>query len=249
MIPLLLVPGIGADHRQFIEQRRRFPQLIVPDWPLEAELAGHHETGMDSYARRCWDAWTTDSPATIPANDPYFLGGASYGGMLALELAWFAASVGKPPLGVLLLGSCRSWDAVPAWYGRWARWSTRLPIWLSKKLFFNRHIAALSSSPRPTADSQRLIGAMLQASDWPQLRRFAGHMAGWRRDTVETARAPFAIHQLHGRADTILSVPSPQVATLLLDAGYWLTITHANAVNRWIEAILSDASLRHRHSR
>jgi pimeloyl-ACP methyl ester carboxylesterase len=248
LIPLLLLPGVGADQRQFTEQRRHFSQLQVPPWPdpfkFDEAPMPEAQPSLDDYAQQCWKLWSSSESGLIPQQTPYFIGGSSFGGMLALELAWLGAASGNPPVGVLLIGSCRSWDAVPLWYSRWSNWSSTLPAWICKKLFYKRHIAASLRSEPLDAEGGRLISAMIRGNDWRQLNTFVSIMTRWRRDSVDCLRAPFAIHQIHGRADTVLSVPSPKEATLLLAAGHWITISHAGAVNRWIDAILRDAELR-----
>jgi len=90
---------------------------------------------------------------------------------------------------------------------------------------------------------------MYQSSDFQHLQRWARCMSTWRREESDVAAADFPIHQLHGRLDSLLPKPSPQHATLLLDAGHWMTSTHADSVNNWIEAIMRDLSLKRRSAK
>lgn len=86
---------MGADGRLFEPQRSAFPNLVVPQWiePLTGE-------SMASYASRLAD--------TIEVRRPFFLGGVSFGGMVAFEMA-----EQLEPEAVFLIGSARSSAEVP----------------------------------------------------------------------------------------------------------------------------------------
>jgi pimeloyl-ACP methyl ester carboxylesterase len=237
---LILLPGLACDRRLFSAQRERFPQMVVPDWP---SVAGSTPDAR-AFAQRCWDEWTVGEQPALPADRPYLLGGTSSGGIIAMEIAWLAQRLGKPPAAVLLISSCRSWQAVPRWYGRWSDWSAKLPKWIASNLFERRHVTHSPRAETAGAAAAQLIEAMYQSANWQDLQWFSRLMATWRREEADVASAPFPIHQLHGRLDSLLPKPSPQHATLLLDAGHWMCATHAATVNNWIEAIQRDALLK-----
>src|ERR1041384_2667756 len=92
---LILIPGLGADERMFEAQCELPVQIESPSW-LEPNL----NESLAGYARRLTERV---EPAL-----PFFLGGASFGGMLALEMAQHLR-----PEGVLLLSSCRSPSVLP----------------------------------------------------------------------------------------------------------------------------------------
>ena len=71
---LIMLPGLGADERLFEPQRAAFPGLEVPPW-----LPHEPEESLDAYARRM--------AATIWPSEHFYIGGASFGGMVALEMA------------------------------------------------------------------------------------------------------------------------------------------------------------------
>ena len=236
---MLMLPGLASDERLFSAQGERFKEMVVPEWPSLTEPARDPKR----FAENCWNAWTVGSGA-LASNLPYIIGGTSVGGIIATEIAWLAQQLGKPPIAVLLISSCRSWQAVPRWYGRWADWSDKLPKWLASKLFVRRQITQSLRCDGANAETAQLVEAMYQSADWRQLQMFTRLMAAWRREEVDANKSPFPIHQLHGRLDSLLPKPSPKQATLLLDAGHWMTATHANTVNNWIEAIVRDAALK-----
>src|SRR3954468_8570167 len=94
MPPLYVLPGIGADGRLF-DGQRAVRDIRMIDWITPAH---RHET-LHEYATRLACALDIDSP--------FDLGGASCGGMVALELARLIA-----PQRVFLFGSCRTPRAV-----------------------------------------------------------------------------------------------------------------------------------------
>lgn len=89
--PILLLPGLGADTRMFDPLRAEGLRIQSPPWidPLPREP-------LAEYAERF--------AAAMPEAAPV-IGGASFGGMLALEMAQRLR-----PRTVILLGSCASPD-------------------------------------------------------------------------------------------------------------------------------------------
>src|SRR5260221_587394 len=96
---LLLLPGVGADRRLFDAQRSCAANLRVIEWidPVAPDEP------LTNYARRL--------ASTIEPSLPFVLGGASFGGMVALEVARHIQ-----PDAVILIGSCRSPSSLPAIY-------------------------------------------------------------------------------------------------------------------------------------
>ncbi len=99
----ILLSGLGADDAMFAPQKMAFPELIVPSWfePYP------HET-LDAYAERMVQEIGTIDETT-------WIGGASFGGIMALHMAEHSQ-----PKGVILLGSVRTPAQFPA-YIRLAR--------------------------------------------------------------------------------------------------------------------------------
>ncbi|MBC8108540.1 MAG: hypothetical protein H7Z14_18285, partial [Anaerolineae bacterium] len=93
--PLILVPGMGADERLFTPQRNVFPNLVVPKWITPAP-----NDSIQSYAKR----WALQ----IDPKRPCFVGGASFGGFVAMEMAKQLQT-----LGVFLIGSLRGAAELP----------------------------------------------------------------------------------------------------------------------------------------
>ncbi len=89
-LQLVLLPGVGADHRQWQPQKQAFPGLVVPQWipPLPGD-------SLPMYSRRFGEV--------LPDFGPMVLGGSSFGGMVAMEMARIVR-----PKAVILIGSCWS---------------------------------------------------------------------------------------------------------------------------------------------
>ena len=89
-----LLPGLGADARLFDAQRRVLPDLIVPPWiePTDGE-------SLASFGGRLAEC--------LPVAEGSYVGGACFGGMVALEVARHVRAK-----GVFLIGSCRHPAAV-----------------------------------------------------------------------------------------------------------------------------------------
>ena len=93
--PLILLSGMGADERVFAPQLRAFGQLVVPNW-IEAKP----EESLASYAARL--------AAAVDPKRPCFVGGASFGGFVAMEMARRLDA-----MAVFLIGSARSPAELP----------------------------------------------------------------------------------------------------------------------------------------
>jgi thioesterase domain-containing protein len=82
---MVLFPGLAADAAVFASQKRAFPQLQVPAWP--APMVS--ET-LTAYCERL--------AGIIQPQPKSIIGGASFGGIVALEIARFL-----DPAAIILL--------------------------------------------------------------------------------------------------------------------------------------------------
>src|SRR3954470_18150998 len=94
--PLILLSGMGADDRVFAPQREAFPQLMVPGWIAPEST----DESLPSYAKRL--------AKRIDPGEPCFIGGASFGGFVALEMARHLQAK-----ACFLIGSVRSPAELP----------------------------------------------------------------------------------------------------------------------------------------
>jgi thioesterase domain-containing protein len=74
MAPLILLPGMGGDARMFYPQLATLANATVPVW-----IEPQHGERLAAYAARMARA--------VDPGVPCFVGGASFGGMVAVEMA------------------------------------------------------------------------------------------------------------------------------------------------------------------
>jgi pimeloyl-ACP methyl ester carboxylesterase len=180
---LILYSGLAADSSVFVPQKLAFPNLIVPDWPIPT----YSET-LDQYARRLAYA--------LPEDGRLIIGGASFGGIVALHVARHVrADV------VVLTGSVQSPSELPR-YAKCARplrplirylpvrsmQLCCLPLALEIARFQFTHLFNLIRQFR-TADPIVIKWSLMRILD--------------RRDHPET---PCSIVHIHGKRDHLLPI-------------------------------------------
>jgi pimeloyl-ACP methyl ester carboxylesterase len=197
----------------FRAQRAAIPSLLVPEWP-----PSHADDSLASFAARL--------AAAIPVSDALYLGGCSFGGMVALELAALVK-----PKGVILIGSCRGPEslspvlrhlrgpvrALPASVFRPRRWS--IPL-------VRPFIAPLNG------DQERLFVEMAAAARPGFLKWGAEAILSWRPSPVT---AP--VHQIHGANDRVVPLRLVVADVIVPEAGHLLTLTHPAEVNAFLRAV------------
>src|SRR6185369_180187 len=137
-VRLVMLPGLGADARLFEPLRATFPQLEVP-----AYISPKRREPLADYAARL--------AATIPPNAPddhrpLYLGGSSFGGMVAQELVRYLK-----PRALFLIGSCQSYRGIALRLRTLYRFR-----WLTPRLFMRIAVAR-------TPLAMRMFGAKSRA--------------------------------------------------------------------------------------
>lgn len=210
-LPLVLLPGFGTDAALFRLQQSEFPDLIVPQWitPLRNER-------LENYARRLAER--------IEVRGPCLVGGASFGGIVAQELARHL-----PAVGCILIASIRSPRQLPK----------RFRIWTP----FARVIPGISA-----AVSGWLARGVRRSARWPTsvdsgLAAYAGPQGGFERwGAIAVLRwrpqpPPCPVFQIHGAVDRVFPVRRTTPDVVLPGAGHLLTLTHAFAVNTFLTEV------------
>jgi pimeloyl-ACP methyl ester carboxylesterase len=214
--PLILLPGLGADARMYREQKKAFPQLVVPDW-----IAPQGRESLASYSHRLLES--VDLP------EEYYLGGSSFGGMIAYEMA-----LRRPPLGLFLLSSCRTPRHMKPWLRKVAKLSplTRLLPWQTAALLAE---VGLGLPDGLLPFRLRMLLKHLHVDQVPLVRWGVEAVLRW-NPTPGEVTCP--VHQLHGERDPFLHPVLPH-AELVPRAGHLLTKTHSQVVNRFLAERLS----------
>ena len=201
---LVLFSGMGADGRLFRSIRIPEAEIVTPD---HAEPAPG-ET-LPQYAVRIADRLNIE-----PAD---FVGGISFGGMLAGEIAQQ-----RRVAGVILLGSCLRPDRLPRSY----RWIERLGVFIPD-------FALSCRSWRPlvrwrfaplTRDAETCLIEM--ANNYPvgRIRIFGRMIMDWQG--VDHLGCP--VLSIHGDSDRIIPLTAAAADVILKNAGHAFTLTHAD---------------------
>jgi pimeloyl-ACP methyl ester carboxylesterase len=213
---LVLLPGLGADCRQWKPQESAFPRLIVPPWipPLRGDT-------LATYAARLAE--------TVPRRKPLVLGGSSFGGMLACEMVPHLQ-----PRAVILVGSCRS----PEPLNRAVLWLQpilcRIPRWairISKPLTPLAVLTLRNLKP----EFRRLCATMFQEAD-PGLMRW-GIDAILRWHPAPLVDTP--VFHIHGQRDRMIRASMATPDCLVPDGGHLINLSHAAEVNDFIRKVLT----------
>ncbi|HUG19595.1 MAG TPA: alpha/beta hydrolase [Planctomycetaceae bacterium] len=214
---LILLPGLGADARMFEAQKVRFPNLEVPDWltPLQNET-------LESYGRRFAES--------LAYNANCFIGGSSFGGMVAAEMSKHIT-----PRKLLLIGSACSFSEVTPLLraaSRLARWMPKsvcrlivMPTRLTSRLFGLQ------------TDSQTLLFKEMVSAASPEFIRWGIQaMSIW-----SGMESDILVARLHGTQDRIIPPLNDGSQTLIPGAGHLPTMSHPNEINDWLASVLASS--------
>lgn len=209
---LILFPGLGADGRLFEPQRRAFPQLEVPPWlmPLSDER-------IESYAKRM-------AAQITPDGRPLFLGGVSFGAIVALEAARHL-----PAAGVFLIGGGMSYRMI-TWPFRWMCHLAPLaplPIvpWLLKLFPIGLDVI------EKLTDEQKQLYVRMSRVTPPAMIRWGAHaMTRW----SFAGPAPAPLHVIHGHDDRIVRPNQLTVDRTIPGGRHLISLSHPQVVNDFL---------------
>jgi hypothetical protein len=211
---------MGADERVFAPQRQAFQQLIVPPWiqPLRGE-------SLSGYAARF--------AQQIDPGGPCFVGGASFGGFVAIEMARHLAD----PRGVFLIGSCRSPAELPRRI-RALRTIRGVARWMPFGAVCSvAGIGATALSIVPAPATRSLL-RQLADTDARFLRWACRAVLEWE----QSAAPAVPIHHIHGRCDHVLPATNTQADLIVDGAGHVLSLRRGREVNEFLGARINPTS-------
>lgn len=220
---LVLLPGLGATCELLEPQRRFFgSSLTCAPW---IEPAGPNEP-LDAYVRR----WSEQVRDRLDPDRPLFLGGVSFGGITALEMARHLR-----PRAVLLIASCLRAAAIPRRTRRLARLESALPEWVVRRLLpVSSWVLAWGEPLRPQ-DRRQFYEALVHFSVpgriWSERALLRWDFAG----QLESTQRP--VYRIHGRKDPIFPAEQGEpdaVPVDLVEGGHLINLTHAEAVNEFL---------------
>jgi pimeloyl-ACP methyl ester carboxylesterase len=212
---LVLISGLGGDGRLTRPVQVPGVETIAPDHipPRAAE-------DLPAYAARVADAHGV-RPTDV-------IGGASFGGMLAAEIARQ-----RPVAGLVLLGTCVRPSPLKSKY----RWLHRLsPLIPDRALSIRAWRPFVRARFAPIKEEAvDVIVAMAAASSPAQVRAFFRMLMSW--DGVERFSCP--VLSIHGDRDRIIPIACAEPGLVLENAGHSFTLTHAPQTIEAIRVFLS----------
>ncbi len=215
---IVLFPGMGADARMFDALRTEFPQIVTPPWP---HINDRPTPTLIAFAARVAEQMKTSGLVTPGvANPNLVLGGASFGGMVALEVAKLVR-----PRAVVLMGSCRHPSAIPRRLA-WLEWLCRpIPAPLLDHLKFLARTGDHGLGPMEPHHSL-LLSQMMDDTPMRFVAWCARAIFGW--PGCPDPGVP-VIH-IHGRLDGMILASRVQPDVWIDGAGHVPSMTHPREV-------------------
>jgi pimeloyl-ACP methyl ester carboxylesterase len=210
---LILFPGLGADHRLLEPQLAAFPQLIVPPW-----IPPRKNESLPSYAARM-------AETLAPSHDsPLLIGGVSFGGMLACEVARHLK-----PDAVLLIASCRTPKNLRPWQVRLRHLLPFVPvqIWSIAKLLSGPVMWALH---RRSPVKRQMLVRMFKESDSRFMHWVLQAILNWQPEPLDGV----PVFQIHGSRDIMISASRVTPDVLIPGGGHLINMSRAEEVNSFI---------------
>lgn len=217
---LILIPGLGSTAAVFDHQRKAFgDRLETPNFI--PHLAGESVAG---YAQR----WARQ--LSRPGDDrPLFIGGSSFGGMLAQEMALHLT---PKPRAVFLIASTRTGDSVTGLIQFIELISRPVPTASANKALGLLKLVFALRDGLDDDDKRRLLRGAKEID--PAINKWASAAAvGWPGFKPPPGYPP--IHQIHARHDWVIKPPADQPGVQWVEGHHHLLhMTHARTVNRFL---------------
>ena len=215
---LILLPGIAADPRLFAPQRAEFGEALhAPDM-----LAPEPGESLERFARR----WAQRLKADADRDGrPLFLGGVSFGGILAMHMAHVLE-----PEAVLLIASCRSSDDVPLRFDLAQRLGALVPDAAAARLLPTL-AAGFALRDGLDADHFALLRAIARDADVATMRWAADAVASWNFHDADALPCP--VYRIHGRHDWVIPYREDPEAEVV-PGRHLINLAMDRTVNRFI---------------
>jgi pimeloyl-ACP methyl ester carboxylesterase len=210
-LPLILLSGMGADERLFAPQREAFANLIVPRW-----IAPNADEPLSSYAQRL--------ARQIDPGRPCFVGGASFGGFVALEMARHLQA-----RACFLIGSVRSPEELPLRI-RLLRGAGGVAQLLPFGWVCAAAGVAVTACGAMSPPSTRMLLRQLSAADGRFLRWATRAVLRWQPGPATGV----PVFHIHGSRDHALPVACTRPDVIVQGAGHVLSLTHPTEVTGFL---------------
>jgi pimeloyl-ACP methyl ester carboxylesterase len=212
---LILMPGLGADHRLLGPQREAFPQLVIPPW-----IPPRKNESLPDYAARMAETITPSRES------PLVLGGVSFGGMVAYEMARRLK-----PDAVVLIASSRKRESLSPVYRAGRRLLPWIPYWVWSIAKFDLISGVVVRLRLGVAPSQRdLAIRMFRDADSRFMHWVLQAILNWDPKPLAGVR----VLQIHGGRDSLIPARRVEADRIIPDGGHMINLTHADQVNAFI---------------
>lgn len=215
-VPLILFSGMGADASVFLPQTLAFPNSIVPTWLIPDAV-----DDLSSYCARL--------AASLKPNGPCIVGGASFGGIVALEMTRHLDA-----LACILIGSVRGPHQLPRRIQLMRPFSAALditPITLLQKSAASSVVAARN------AGAKHLAGVARQFSDADaDVLRWSAHQILLWDSTYDDVD----VRHIHGDRDNVFPISCVEPDEIVVGGGHVISLTHGEQVNEFIRKHISE---------
>lgn len=210
----MLLPGLGADPRLFEPQRAAFPRLVTPEWLLPRD-----RDSLRTYAERMADVVR----AAVPEGRPLVLGGVSFGGMIASEMAAHLR-----PERLVLIGSALSpAEIAPALKGVAAA-GRFLPTSLGERSKKMGKLFIRQLGPMRRADRE-FLETMIDAVPFSFIKWAGRAIFSW-----PGSQPACPIIRIHGDRDRIIPLRGQDVRHIVRGGGHVPSVSHADEVNEFL---------------
>lgn len=223
---LILLSGMGADERLLALQRRQFPNLIVPPW-----LEAHRNETLAHYGERMADMVRERYPLT----SPLVLGGVSFGGMVAQEMA-----LHLKPSRLVLIATCRSRLGVPAHWRMGARLITFTPRRLLKSFTVLAPFGLKIMGGDIPGEHLAMLTDMFDQVDPALVQWSCRAILHWNGVDPQALHCP--VVQIHGDADPLIPLRKVNSDIVIPGGKHLINVVHADAVNDVLQAQLAVGS-------
>jgi len=203
---IIFLPGLGADQRLFEPQLHVLPSFTVLPW-----IPHRKNEMLSSYAERM--------AATITGADTFHLGGVSFGGAVALEMARYCN-----PSSLILVSSFKSLDSLP----RALKLIRCFPSSVLKCLRFFPAVIRWAFGTLNDVQTQT-VANMLGDSSSGFLKWALMRILKW-----STPRSSVPMYQIHGRMDRIIPIQKVSPNFVVEEGGHLINLTHPDLVNDFI---------------
>lgn len=212
---IIMFPGLGADRRLFKYQTDSIPNLIVPNF-----IDPKPNESLKDYSQR----YVKNLP--ISSND--IIGGMSFGGMLAMEIAKI-----RDCKAVILICANRRSTEISNQFRLQVNLLKTLPESMVRLGLKTMGISTLKNREGLEKSDIETLEAMVEDLDFPFFKWSSMACSDWDYD-FNPDDFSMPVYQIHGEKDSIINLPSKEESEFIAGAGHLLNFTHAKELNKWI---------------